>query len=108
MPRRDTNIRSSLFGKGLSTLHTNSLEVFSNANKLKLFKMYFCAERHLGVVGRIILKLILQKQDVRVCPGLMWLKTKSSVADSCEHGNEPSLGIYKKGNFLTSRATISF
>jgi hypothetical protein len=48
----------------------------------------------LGIDGRIILKLILKKQYVRVLAGVNWLRI---WADSGEHS-------IKGENFMTSRA----
>jgi hypothetical protein len=45
------------------------------------------------VDGRIILKWILKKNNVRVWDALMWLKMRSS---DCEFGNEPT-GFIKAG-----------
>jgi hypothetical protein len=40
-------------------------------------------------MGQIILKWIFNKQDGRVCHGLMWFSGNRPVAGSFEHGNEP-------------------
>jgi hypothetical protein len=39
------------------------------------------------VSGYTILKCILERWDLMVCIGLIWLRIGTS---SCEHGNEPS------------------
>jgi hypothetical protein len=49
-----------------------------------------------GTDGTIILKWILKKYGVRA--GFCWLRS-DPVADSCEHGNEPS-GSINGGEFI--------
>jgi len=51
-----------------------------------------------GVDGRIILRSIFRKWDVRVWTGSRWLRI-GLVAGTCECGNEPS-GSIKCGEFL--------
>ena len=51
-----------------------------------------------GVDGRITLKCIFRKWDVRVWTGLICLRTGTG-GGSCKWGNEP-LGFVKCGEFL--------
>jgi hypothetical protein len=40
----------------------------------------------LGVNGKIILKLILTNEGVRICTGFIWLRIRP-MAGPCEYGN---------------------
>jgi hypothetical protein len=51
-----------------------------------------------GVNGRIILRWIFRKWDVRAWTGSIWLRIET-YAGTCESGNEPS-GSIKCGEFL--------
>ena len=51
-----------------------------------------------GVDGRIILRRIFRKWDVRIWTGLRWLRIEK-VAGTCECCNEP-WGSIKCGEFL--------
>jgi hypothetical protein len=53
--------------------------------------------------GRIILRMIFRKWDVRVWPGSIWLRI-GQEADICECGNEPS-GSIKCGELLDQLKT---
>jgi hypothetical protein len=48
--------------------------------------------------GRIILELILDKQDGRLWSAFIWRRIRTG-GDSCEHSSEPS-GSIKGGEFL--------
>jgi hypothetical protein len=51
-----------------------------------------------GVDGRIILRMIFRKWDVRAWTGSMWFRIEAGVG-TCECGNEPS-GSIKCGEFI--------
>jgi len=53
-----------------------------------------------GVNGRIILRRIFRKWDVRAWTGSCWLRIRTGGA-TCGCGNEPSVSK-KCGNFLTN------
>jgi hypothetical protein len=42
--------------------------------------------------GRVVLKLILKKQDIRMQTGFIWIRTGTS-SGSCEYANETSGSI---------------